>query len=232
MILEVVVEKIEELNAIQGYHIDRVELVSALDVGGLTPSALTVQKAVELFNNVQVMIRPRSGGFCYSEEEISYMCEEIIFFANYGIKGVVFGCLDRGNQLDKLAFEKLFKTANELNLESTFHRAIDFCTNKVEALEFLKDIGVNRLLSAGSTTTIEVGYEGLKFLLDVVENKIKVIAAGGISIANVLPLLELNTDIHIAVRKKIELENEAYFGGEYEVDYFKLNYFSSLAKSN
>lgn len=230
MSLEIVVENIEEINAIFGYNLDRVELVSALDVGGLTPSITMVRKAVEACKDVQVMIRPRTGGFCYSREEISIMGEEIRFFANFGIKGVVFGCLDKENRIDKSSFEYLFKIAMDKNLELTFHRAIDFCSDKTEALEFLKEMGINRLLTSGSTTTIEEGYLGLNEILNIVKDDIKVIAAGGINERNVLPLLKLNTDIHIAIRKKISSENETYFGGNYEVDYSKLQYFISLQK--
>lgn len=228
MILEVVLERIEEINAIAGYDIDRVELVSALDVGGLTPSIAMVSEAVNAFKDVQVMIRPRTGGFTYSSREISAMGNEIRVLADYGIKGVVFGCLDRQSRIDKPSFENLFKIARDLNLESTFHRAIDFCSNKMEALEFLQNTGVNRLLSAGSTTTIESGYSELKNILKVVKDKVRIIAAGGIDEKNVVPLLGLDVDVHIAIRKKNDSKNEVYFGGEYDVDYSKIEYFSSL----
>lgn len=230
MILEAVVESIQEIDALQGYDFDRVELVSGLDVGGLTPTISMVKKSIEAFSDVQVMIRPRTGGFCYSDKEVSLMIEEIKTLADYGIKGVVFGCLDKKDRIDKLAFERLFKIANNLQLELTFHRAIDFCSDKKEALSYLKDIAINRLLSAGSKTTIDDGYEGLKTISDFVSDKIKVVAAGGINEKNVSPLLGLNVDVHIAIRKKNEFVHNTYFGGEYEVDYSKIRFFSSLFK--
>ena len=228
MILEAVVENINEVEALNGFNFNRLELVSGLDTGGLTPTVSMVKSSVENFSNVQVMIRPRTGGFCYSNKEISIMAEDIKILADYGIKGVVFGCLDSKGNLDKLSLERLFKIAKDLNLETTFHRAIDFCSNKTDALSFLQEIKINRLLSAGSKTTIEDGYEGIKNILNLVGNNVKVVAAGGINEKNVFPLLGLNVDVHIAIRKEKRNIYKLNLGGEYEVDYSKISFFSSI----
>ena len=49
---------------------DRVELNSALFLGGLTPSLGALQVTKERSDvRVICMVRPREGGFCYSETE-------------------------------------------------------------------------------------------------------------------------------------------------------------------
>ena len=56
----------------------RVELCSALEVGGLTPSegfirAAATQKGVKC----HVLIRPRGGDFVYSHDEVDIMLDDI-----------------------------------------------------------------------------------------------------------------------------------------------------------
>lgn len=53
---------------------DRVELNSALFLGGLTPSLGALQVTKERSDvRVICMVRPREGGFCYSETEYAAM---------------------------------------------------------------------------------------------------------------------------------------------------------------
>ena len=51
---------------------DRVELCTELSLGGLTPSYGFVKQALLLKLPLHVLIRPRSGHFTYSENEIKF----------------------------------------------------------------------------------------------------------------------------------------------------------------
>ena len=46
------------------------------------------------------MVRPRTGDFLYSEEELDVMLEDIGLFKSLGIAGVVFGVLSRDGTVD------------------------------------------------------------------------------------------------------------------------------------
>lgn len=225
MKLEVVLESFEDLLLASKQKIDRIELVSAFDLGGLTPSIVLVNQ----FNiipdlNLQIMIRPRPGGFSYSNFEINIMNEEIKMMADNGVGGVVFGSLDEKSNIDKKTTEKLFMTALSLGLETTFNRAFDFCKNQDEAITLLTDLGFNRILSAGSTASIDTGYENLERLIQNTKNKIGVIAAGGINEKNIVPLLGMDLEsIHFSIRKLKSTNSEfSNLGKEYVSDIDKL----------
>ena len=55
----------------------RVELNSALSVGGLTPSVAVLRRVKkETQIHVICMVRPRGGGFCLDEQDVSIMMDE------------------------------------------------------------------------------------------------------------------------------------------------------------
>ena len=47
------------------------------------------------------MIRPRSGDFCYTNEEIQIMVNDIQVLKSYGIHGFVFGILQTDGTIDR-----------------------------------------------------------------------------------------------------------------------------------
>jgi len=225
MKLEVVLESFEDLVLANKHKIDRIEVVSAFDLGGLSPSVVMVHQLNSIPNlNLQIMIRPRPGGFFYSDFEVNTMNKEIQVMAEQGVRGVVFGCLDKNLNIDKKTTERLAKTAQSLGLETTFNRAFDFCHNQSDAISLLTDLGINRILSAGSTVSIDSGYQNLEELIKKTENKIGIIAAGGINEKNIIPLLDMDLEsIHFSIRKLKNNPTEyASLGKEYVTDVDKL----------
>ena len=70
---------------------DRVELNSALSVGGLTPSLISLMRAKkETSLRIVCMVRPRAGGFCYDETEAQLMLEEAELLLEHGADGIAF----------------------------------------------------------------------------------------------------------------------------------------------
>lgn len=233
MKLEVVLESFEDLILATKQKIDRIELVSAFDLGGLTPSIVLVNQFRIIPNlDLQIMIRPRPGGFSYSNFEINTMNEEIRMMADQGARGVVFGCLDERSNIDEITTEKLFRTASSLGLETTFNRAFDFCKNQDKAITLLTDLGFNRILSAGSTESIDTGYKRIEQLLHNTKNKIGIVAAGGINEKNIIPLLGMDLEsIHFSIRKLKNTKNEfSSLGKEYVSDIDKLTAIYQLAQ--
>ena len=81
---------------------ERVELNSDLFHGGLTPtlgSLLTVKKAAPPLE-VMAMVRPREGGFCYTETEYAVMKEDARLLLENGADGLVFGFLHENGTVD------------------------------------------------------------------------------------------------------------------------------------
>ena len=101
LILESCVETYEEAIKVESRGANRIELCSRLDLGGLTPSKELAKKLVNELNiPVKVMVRPRKGDFCYSNEEINQMHDDILDFKSLGVFGVVFGALEDDKTVD------------------------------------------------------------------------------------------------------------------------------------
>jgi copper homeostasis protein len=49
---------------------------------------------------VKAMVRPRTGDFVYSNEELNVMLEDIFVFKEHGVQGVVFGTLTASGEID------------------------------------------------------------------------------------------------------------------------------------
>ena len=70
----------------------RVELNSALSVGGLTPSvASLVRVKQETDLTVICMVRVRAAGFCYEKEDVEIMLEDAKILLEHGADGIAFG---------------------------------------------------------------------------------------------------------------------------------------------
>lgn len=153
---------------------DRVELNSNLFFGGLTPTIGSVIEAKKRLNiPVMVMIRPRGGGFCYTESEMAVMEQDAVKAVENGADGIVFGILNQDGTVDRARCEKLIKLIPD-NVEVVFHRAIDVTPEPGEALQQLIDLGVKRVLTTGQQNYV---YEGLPLIKKLVSH-----AAGRIEI--------------------------------------------------
>lgn len=80
----------------------RVELNSDLFHGGLTPtlgSLIAVKKAAPALE-IMAMVRPREGGFCYTDTEYTVMKEDAQLMLEHGTDGIVFGFLHENGTVD------------------------------------------------------------------------------------------------------------------------------------
>lgn len=115
MIVEVVGCSVEDALAIERAGADRIELCAGIIAGGVTPSTgllRSVKAACSL--PVMAMIRPREGGFFYSESEFATMEREVDELVSAGADGVVFGILLADGSIDRPRMEKLRRRAGTL----------------------------------------------------------------------------------------------------------------------
>lgn len=178
LIFEACVETLEDALAAKKRGANRIELCSALDQDGLTPSPeLTLQCVQNLSIPVMAMVRPRGGNFVYSEAEIRQMEAEIEFFKQSGVAGVVFGLLTEGDTIDIANTSRLVRRA--FPLEVTFHKAIDYSNDVLKSFQELNSInGITRVLTSGGMDTAWNGREVLKQMQELPDRRIKIIAAG------------------------------------------------------
>ena len=178
MIFEACVETLEDALTAEKRGANRIELCSALDQDGLTPSNELTRHCIQnLSIPVMAMVRPRGGNFVYTETEIKQMESEIEFFKQLGVAGVVFGLLTEVGAVDVESTRRLAKLASPL--EVTFHKAIDYSNDILKSFLELNSIAeITRVLTSGGMDTAWNGREVLKQMQDLPERRIKIIAAG------------------------------------------------------
>lgn len=183
---------------------DRIELCSALDLGGLTPSAALIRQAVLLSElEVHVLIRPREGHFVYSAKEVDIMAEDIAFCRSLGAAGVVTGVLQSDHRLDVAALNTLKAAAGSMPVSC--HRAFDFTPDPFEALETLIAAGFVRVLSSGQQADAYTGRFLLRRLIEAAQGRIAVMPGSGIRLDNIRAIAEETgaSDFHFTAKKRV-----------------------------
>ena len=190
LIFEACVESLDDAIAAEKRGANRIELCSALDQDGLTPSPeLTLKCVQHLAIPVMAMVRPRGGNFVYAEDEILLMEAEIEYFKQSGVAGVVFGLLTNEGAIDVENTRRLAKLASPL--EVTFHKAIDYTDDILKSFQELNTIdGITRVLTSGGMDTAWNGRNILKQMQDIQGRRIEIIAAGKVLPGNRVQIAE------------------------------------------
>jgi copper homeostasis protein len=180
----------------------RLELCDALFDGGTTPSAGMIaacKAAVSI--PIVVMIRPRGGGFVYSDEERDVMLRDISVVRDIGADGVAIGGLRADGSIDVGLVESLVESARGLAV--TFHRAFDFTPDLDKALEELVKAGVNRILTSGGAPSAAEGASAIADLVRQAGSRVTMIAGGGIRDHNVRDLVAESgvTEVHVRLTR-------------------------------
>ena len=163
-ILEVCVDSLGSAREAIAGGADRLELCSALAVGGLTPyAALLQQIRRETDIPIRCLMRPRAGDFLYMPEEIAMMADQIIQLRSLGADGFVIGCLDAEGDLDAKAMEPLLKAAEGKGL--TLHRCIDVSRNPEKTYADAGALGIDTVLTSGGASSCKGGKDTIAKLL-------------------------------------------------------------------
>ena len=201
---EICAVNIQSAMAAQEAAAHRIELCSALDAGGITPSAGLIQSVLESINiPVNVLIRPREGGFCYSEKELDIMLKDIAFCRRAGVHGVVVGALTPEWELDIPKLSVIREAAS--GLEMVHHRAFDFCKSPFLAIEQLIDLGFTRVLSSGQANSAYEGRDLLQELVERARGRISVMPGAGINKNNIAAIASVTgaTEFHFTGKKQV-----------------------------
>jgi len=222
MKLEACISTHEEAQAAVLYGFDRVELCSALSIGGITPSLGLIEKCCsEVKTETHVMIRPRGGNFVYSDNEIEVMTRDIKLAASAGATGVVLGVLKHDGSFDREKNKTLSCYAHDLGLETTFHRAIDTCQDPFEALDQLIELSFARLLTSGQAVNAAQGINQIEEFCRRSSGKIQIMAGSGINGFNAPLIKEKGVDaLHFSITKVMLTDEQ--MGGSYEIDHDKI----------
>lgn len=170
----------------------RIELNSALMLGGLTPSTATLKLIKQNIPDLKVitMVRPRGAGFCYGREEFQVMEEECYELLKAGADGIAFGCLKEDHSIDIEKNKRLISIIKEYHKEAVFHRAFDVVSDPVETIEQLILLGVDRVLTSGLKAKAAEGADLIRKLQETYGNKIEILAGSGVNATNALDLIK------------------------------------------
>lgn len=170
----------------------RIELNSALMLGGLTPTETTLHMIKEDFPSLKViaMVRPRGAGFCYSKEEFRVMVRECGSMLRCGADGIAFGCLREDASLDEDRNRELTDLIKGMGKEAVFHRAFDCSRDPFGTMEQLIAMGVDRVLTSGQKPKAVEGREMLRRLQEDYGQRIQILAGSGVNADNALELME------------------------------------------
>ncbi|MRX52941.1 copper homeostasis protein CutC [Bacillus idriensis] len=191
MIIEAISDSLEDAKIAQSAGADRIELVTGLMEGGLTPSYGLIRSVCSgLTIPVNVMIRPHSRSFCYSDEDLNIMLEDIEICRKLGAAGVVFGVLTNEKKIDEEKLTKLIQASKGLDI--TFHRAFDEANHLATALGVLQKYPeITRVLTSGSKDKATEAIEELSQLADLSAGTgLSIMAGSGLTPQNLPAFLE------------------------------------------
>ena len=181
-VLEICCGSFEDVKTAYENGADRVELNSALYLGGLTPSLANLICAKEQCEiPVVAMVRPRGGGFCYSAEEYQTMILDTKLL------------LDQ--TLDTERTKEVIYLIHEQGREAVFHRAFDCVADQKKTIEQLIGLGADRILTSGGAPDVWSGRERLKQLQKEYGSEIEILAGSGVNENNVRELMTY-TGVH------------------------------------
>lgn len=232
VLLEICVEDVAGVHAAARLGADRAELCDNLAAGGTTPSIGAVEAAVYAAREqvherreaagrrwsetevatpfgLQVMIRPRGGGFVYDADETRAMVADVRRLRSLAEDmgavdhasrpdpngrrlppsvrlGFVIGALTRDGAVDRGLTMLLIEAAAGAPI--TFHRAIDETRDITAAYRCVATMGVDRVLTSGGASTAAAGSPVLAQLVEA--EGPSVIAAGGVLPTNMGRLIQ------------------------------------------
>lgn len=226
--IEICLENVESIIEAEQGGADRIEFCSDLFEGGLTPTLGMFRTAKKHCNiDMNVMIRPRGGDFCYSDIEFETMLENVKIFKNEGANAIVFGILTPDGEIDVERSSKIIEAARPLPV--TFHRAIDMTKDGIKSLRTLIDLGVERVLTSGLEPTVMEGIVTLKEMIKEAKDDIIIMPGCGISernfdyIKNTLQAKEYHVFLPKAqVSKMTYRPDHIYMGGTLRQEEFSI----------
>jgi copper homeostasis protein len=180
----------------------RIELCTALELGGLTPSHGQIAKVRDGVRvPIHVLIRPRAGDFVYADVELDVMLHDIETSVALGCDGVVIGVLDGNGDVDVARCRTLIAATRGRDV--TFHRAFDLSRDLSRSLEDIVALGCRRVLTSGARASAQAGAAAIRRLVEQAGERIVVMPGGGIDAGNVAALRRLTgaREFHASARR-------------------------------
>jgi copper homeostasis protein len=203
VILEIAANSVASALAAQEGGAGRVELCTALELGGLTPSHAQIALVRERLRiPLYVLIRPRAGDFFYSDLECETMQRDIETCAALGCDGVVFGVLDADGNVDMPRCRTLIAAAGSMGV--TFHRAFDLTRDPLSSLDDVIRLGCERVLTSGAQASALEGAALIRQWVERSAGRIVVMPGAGVDAGNIAKLQKMTgaSEFHASAKRQ------------------------------
>ena len=209
------------------YPIDRIELVTNIEVGGLTPSIETIKYLKQNISTpICCMDRSRGGDYCYTQSEKEAMLIDAKNMLDAGADGIVFGFINEDNTVDIEYTKKMVSLIHSYNKEAVFHRAFDVPKDIENTIQLMIELQVDRVLTSGQAPFENIidGAKDIKQINEKYGDKIQILFGGGVRVSNV------NEIINISNVKQIHATSKHEVDGKYRLDEKQLQEFIEQLK--
>lgn len=205
--IEICINNIDDALRASEYPIDRIELNSAIELGGLTPSLETIRTLKERISTpLCCMCRPRTGDFLYTETEYEVMLKDAENMLKAGADGIVFGFLNADDTVDTERTRAMADLIHSYGKEAVFHKAFDEVPDLMTAAAQLISCHVDRILTSGKAVYPDIleGCERIRELKETYKDQIQLLPGGGVRIENIQDVLKVSTcrQIHMTSKKE------------------------------
>jgi len=183
MILEVIATSVLDAKLAQEHGADRIELISGIVEGGVTPSIGLIEQVVKAVNiPVNVMLRPHANSFFYDEDDLAVMARDARTIRESGAAGIVMGMLNSEGKINTSALEMLLNETGKLAV--TFHRAFDELEDRRSALDLLSRYpAIRKILTSGGKPSVLDAKEEITVLAKLSEGRsLDILAGSGLGV--------------------------------------------------
>lgn len=231
-ILEVIACTVED--AIQAEHggADRLEIVSHLEIGGLTPHLSTVREILKAVSiPVRVMLRANDGFETRSQEEIRDLCVVASQLSALRVDGIVVGFL-RGGKIDSGPVRRILASAPDLS--ATFHHAFDASDDPLQSIETLKSFAqIDRILTRGSDGSLALQVANLIAYEAKARPQIRILAGGGLDASRIRELVSSTTvsEFHVGRAVRVPPETRGAVSAESVRELLRTSGLSDLSET-
>lgn len=165
----------------------RVELCDNPIEGGTTPSYGTIKRVREKIGiRLYPILRPRSGNYFYSEDEMAIIREDIRICRELGCDGISVGVQTIDSDIDTERMKRIVEWAGPMGV--TCNRVFDCARDPFQSLEDLIACGCERVLTSGQRSAAPDGSVLLAQLVQQAQGRISIMPGAGVKSANIAQL--------------------------------------------
>ncbi|MDR5731593.1 copper homeostasis protein CutC [Caballeronia sp. LZ025] len=190
ILLEVIATTVADARAAERAGANRIELVTAMGEGGLTPSIGLIEAVVDAVRiPVNVILRPHSRSFVYDADDYAVMLRDARAIVKARANAIVVGMLTPDGDVDIDGLSRIIDAAGGLPV--TFHRAFDEARDLHAAFDALSrfESVTNVLTSGGKPSVLDARDVIAKLVAQSSGTRCTVLAGAGLTVDAVAPFV-------------------------------------------